>query len=154
MSVSAKETRHSIVSVLKDAFESIYFGDDLVDVMNWFEDSYSRSVSVCVKNSRSDISRDRFATPTSLAFGESWTFDIEIRADGLTNNSEISDVIYDIADVIIKTIGESPRLDGSVDGLIRCFVVGEDVIEDDVTSIPFGNVIVNCEYRINRKRTP
>ena len=152
MSSAAKQTRHAIAGVLKTAFEA---QDTLggIDVMDWYSAEYAEAVAVIVGASRSDISRDRFASPASIPFGETWVFDLSVETPaGHADHSEISDLIHDVGDFIIRTLGADTNLSGQVEGLKRCYVTAFDVDIPQGGDKPRGLVTVTAEYRIDRSR--
>ena len=150
MSSAAKETRKALLSVLKAGFTEAGLKD--VDVLDWYSSEYAKAIAVVIGRARSDISRDRFAVPNSIPFGETWFFDIDIiTTGGYTSNTEISDLIYDVGDVVIGVLGSKTRLDGTVTGLVKSFVEAFDLDINKETGRPEGTVLVNCRYRINRR---
>ena len=153
MTTSVRQTRSAILDILKEAFENAGIED--IDVFDWHTEEYAKGIAVILGSARSEISRDRFATPVTIPFGENWDIDIEVKTTGgYTDNSEISDIIYDVSDLVIEVFGSNTNLSGMVDGLVRCFVQNVNVAMNEDSMRPEGLITLNCEYRIDRRRLP
>ena len=141
-------TRKALLTIFKEALAPQHYD---VDVFDWRPKEYAKSAVVIIGNSRAQMERDRFATPTRLPFRESWDIDVTVQTtfEDITEE-EMSDYILSITDVLLTSIAVDPRL-GGIDYLIRCFPSDYNInVEDGALR---GVMTLSCEYRIDRRAT-
>lgn len=144
------DTRTALVITIKAALDIVYPGSEQIDVFDWFDPEYAKSICVCVEDSNSVTNRETFSTSSRIPFRENWSFDIKvIPTSGTESLSEIAKQCLEISNVIQDAIAGDTNLGGSVTGLIRCFVSNVRQQRKDTTIETV--LTMNCEYRINRR---